>query len=128
MAAEIAGEDVVKNLERYTIWLYEEACKHASACGIIIADTKFEFGILNGEMILVDEALTPDSSRFWPKKAYKPGGAQKSFDKQYVRDYLEGLNWNKKPPAPKLPEEVVMETSRKYVEAYELITGEKLTQ
>jgi phosphoribosylaminoimidazole-succinocarboxamide synthase len=126
MASTIAGEQTVKELNRYTTWLYEEACKHAETAGIIIADTKFEFGTYDGRIILIDEALTPDSSRFWPKNSYKPGGPQKSFDKQYVRDYLETLNWDKKPPAPKLPEDVIAETSRKYIEAYERITGEIL--
>ena len=126
MASTIAGEQTVKELNRYKTWLYEEACKHAETAGIIIADTKFEFGTYDGRIILIDEALTPDSSRFWPKNSYKPGGPQKSFDKQYVRDYLETLNWDKKPPAPKLPEDVIAETSRKYIEAYERITGEIL--
>ncbi len=91
--------------------------------GIIIADTKFEFGLMNGELIFIDEALTPDSSRFWPKEIYQPGGAQPSFDKQFVRDYLESLDWNKKAPGPKLPEEVIQKTSLKYVSAYEILTG-----
>lgn len=125
--AEVVGKPVAEKLKSYTVRLYEEACRHAEPRGIIIADTKFEFGLIDGEMILVDEALTPDSSRFWPENKYRPGGPQKSFDKQYVRDYLEKLGWDKKPPAPKLPQEVVNRTSRKYLEAYELITERKLT-
>ena len=125
-AGKIVGSKTASDLEEYTIKLYEEACRHAESKGIIIADTKFEFGMLKGKMILIDEALTPDSSRFWPKDSYQPGRAQKSFDKQYVRDYLESINWDKKPPAPKLPKKIVEETSRKYMEAYERITGEKV--
>jgi phosphoribosylaminoimidazole-succinocarboxamide synthase len=95
--------------------------------GIIIADTKFEFGMdEEGKLILIDEALTPDSSRFWPADGYSPGGAQKSFDKQFVRDYLLSIRWEKKPPAPQLPEEVIQKTSEKYIEAYERLTGKKL--
>jgi phosphoribosylaminoimidazole-succinocarboxamide synthase len=94
--------------------------------GIIIADTKFEFGVKDGRVILVDEALTPDSSRFWPKDTYEPGRSQQSFDKQYLRDYLETLDWNKQPPAPDLPETVVARTSEKYIEAYGLLTGRKM--
>jgi phosphoribosylaminoimidazole-succinocarboxamide synthase len=125
-AGKIVGRKVADELEEYTTLLYEGACRHAESRGIIIADTKFEFGMLNDKMILIDEALTPDSSRFWPADSYKPGGPQKSFDKQYVRDYLESIKWDKKPPAPKLPNEIVEETSRKYLEAYERITGGKL--
>jgi len=125
VASVIVGKDSVEKLSKITVRLYEDACKHAEERGIIIADTKFEFGLIDEEIILIDEALTPDSSRFWPKREYKPGGPQKSFDKQYVRDYLESLNWDKKPPAPKLPEYVVKETSRKYLEAYELLTDKK---
>lgn len=125
-AAETTGDETIEKLSNYTIKLYEEACRHAEPRGIIIADTKFEFGIHNGKIILIDEALTPDSSRFWPRNEYQPGGPQKSFDKQYVRDYLETLDWDKKDPAPKLPPEIVKETSKKYLEAYELLTGEKL--
>jgi len=125
VAAAMVGRETVEKLNKVTVRLYEEACRHAEERGIIIADTKFEFGMLNEEIILIDEALTPDSSRFWPKKEYKPGGPQKSFDKQYVRDYLENLNWDKQPPAPRLPQDVVKETSRKYIEAYRLLTDEK---
>jgi phosphoribosylaminoimidazole-succinocarboxamide synthase len=94
--------------------------------GIIIADTKFEFGLLDDELILIDEILTPDSSRFWPADKYNPGQGQPSFDKQFVRDYLETLDWNKTPPAPALPPKVVAQTQEKYLEAYELLTGQKL--
>jgi len=125
-AAIIAGRKTAEALEKNTKKLYEAACKHAEPKGIIIADTKFEFGIRDGKLLLIDEALTPDSSRFWPKDSYAPGGPQKSFDKQYVRDYLEEIGWDKKPPAPPLPADVAAETSRKYLEAYERLTGEKL--
>lgn len=125
-AEKIAGKQTAGQLEEYSKRMYEEAAGYAETKGIIIADTKFEFGLLDGRMILIDEALTPDSSRFWPKDSYQPGGPQKSFDKQYVRDYLEKIGWDKKPPAPVLPEDVVEETSRKYMEAYERITGGKL--
>ncbi|MBU0762995.1 MAG: phosphoribosylaminoimidazolesuccinocarboxamide synthase [Candidatus Altiarchaeota archaeon] len=123
---EIVGEETAEKLRNTTIQLYEKADKHAESRGIIICDTKFEFGILNDEVILIDEALTPDSSRFWPKKTYRPGGPQKSYDKQYVRDYLLEIKWNKEPPAPQLPEKVIQETSKKYIEAYEQLTGKKL--
>src|SRR5207237_6380141 len=107
--------------------LYREASEYASGRGIIIADTKFEFGRdRNGQILLIDEALTPDSSRFWPTDIYQVGKSQVSFDKQFVRDYLESLNWNKQPPAPPLPEEVVWKTSAKYVEAYARLTGRDL--
>ena len=107
--------------------IYKWARAFARERGIIIADTKFEFGLLpNGEVILIDEVLTPDSSRFWPASEYEPGRSQSSFDKQFVRDYLETLNWNKTPPGPALPPEVVAKTSAKYLEAYERLTGKKL--
>jgi phosphoribosylaminoimidazole-succinocarboxamide synthase len=125
---ELVGEDLARELRDKSIALYEFAARKAEKNGIIIADTKFEFGLLQGnggELVVIDELLTPDSSRFWPAAEWKPGGAQKSFDKQYVRDYALSIGWNKEPPAPKLPEEVVEETSAKYVEAFERITGEK---
>ncbi|MDD5112290.1 MAG: phosphoribosylaminoimidazolesuccinocarboxamide synthase [Candidatus Altiarchaeota archaeon] len=125
-AAGIAGKETADALEKNTKMLYEAACRHAEPRGIIIADTKFEFGIRDGKLLLIDEALTPDSSRFWPKGTYSPGGPQKSFDKQYVRDYLERVKWDKKPPAPPLPADIAAETSRKYLEAYERITGVNL--
>ena len=103
--------------------IYKKGARRAEEKGIIIADTKFEFGLFNGELILIDEVLTPDSSRFWPKLSYRPGQSQKSFDKQYLRDYLETLDWDKKPPAPELPDEVIRITRSKYLEALNLLTG-----
>jgi phosphoribosylaminoimidazole-succinocarboxamide synthase len=99
----------------------------AESCGIIIADTKFEFGLIDGEIVLIDEILTPDSSRFWPKESYKPGQAQQSFDKQYVRDYLLSLTWDQRPPAPELPADVVAHTQRRYEEALSRLTGTDTT-
>ena len=130
---ELTPKDVVKQIgkalaaeiEETSIKIYEKASKKAEANGIIIADTKFEFGLCNRELTLIDEALTPDSSRFWPRDNYEVGKDQFSYDKQYVRDYLLGLGWNKQPPAPKLPEHIVLETSKKYIEAYERLTGRK---
>ena len=113
-------------LRDLTLTIYKRASEYARPRGIIIADTKFEFGIVNGEIILADEVLTPDSSRFWPAETYKPGGAQQSYDKQYVRDYLESIHWNKQPPAPELPAEVARGTSEKYRQAYQVITGREL--
>ena len=122
-AAAIVGENTLETLRELTLNLYERARIHADERGIIISDTKFEFGQLDGRIILIDEILTPDSSRFWPASSYEVGVSPLSFDKQYVRDYLETLDWDKTPPAPELPEEVVMNTRAKYVEAYELLTG-----
>jgi phosphoribosylaminoimidazole-succinocarboxamide synthase len=109
-----------------TLKIYERARAHAESRGIILADTKFEFGVKDGKLVWIDEALTPDSSRFWPKDSYKPGQSQPSFDKQFVRDYLEGLSWNKQPPAPELPADVVEKSREKYREAYARITGKDL--
>jgi len=106
--------------------IYNFAEKEARKKGIIIADTKLEFGISNEKIILIDELLTPDSSRFWPADSYKPGGSQKSFDKQFVRDFMTSIGWDKNPPAPEVPEDIVRETTKKYIEAYEKITGKKL--
>lgn len=117
------GEDLADRLRTMTLRIYSEAARYAETRSIIIADTKFEFGYVDGTLTLADEVLTPDSSRFWPKEQYRPGGAQPSFDKQYVRDYLESIHWNKQPPAPALPDEVAQKTSDKYREAYRLITG-----
>jgi phosphoribosylaminoimidazole-succinocarboxamide synthase len=117
------GEELAKNLETISVRLYREASEYAWQRGIIICDTKFEFGLREGKQILIDEILTPDSSRFWPRATYTPGKPQLSFDKQYVRDFLETLDWNKRPPAPPLPQDVVSATSEKYLEAYRLITG-----
>ena len=124
-AAKVVGEEVLIKLRELTLALYEKARKHAWERDIIISDTKFEFGLFDGKIILIDEILTPDSSRFWPASSYEPGTNPLSFDKQYVRDYLETLDWDKTPPAPELPEEVIMNTRAKYVEAYELLTGKK---
>ena len=119
------GKDVANEIEEICLKIYQQAAETAEANGIIIADTKMEFGFLNEELILIDELLTPDSSRLWSKDRYKVGADQFSFDKQYVRDYLEELKWNKKPPAPELPSDIVAETSKKYVEAYQRLTGRK---
>lgn len=124
-AAELLGKELAEKVREVSIALYSRARDIAEKKGIIIADTKFEFGIdeTSGELILIDEALTPDSSRFWPMDEYKPGGPQKSFDKQFVRDYLESLDWDKKPPAPSLPPDIVRKTSEKYKEALERLAG-----
>lgn len=124
--ARLVGTAQSKRLRNYSLSIYSKASQYAASRGIIIADTKFEFGLYNGETLLIDELLTPDSSRFWPAKEYSGGRTQKSFDKQFVRDYLEEIRWNKQPPAPSLPDWVVDSTSRKYVEAYELLTGQKI--
>ncbi len=122
----IIGKAAAEEIEEACLKIYEGASKNAEANGIIIADTKLEFGLLNDdELILIDELLTPDSSRFWPVERYRIGENQFSFDKQYVRDYLETLRWNKQPPAPALPEHIVLETSKKYIEAYERLTGRR---
>jgi phosphoribosylaminoimidazole-succinocarboxamide synthase len=126
--SEIVGEEATTRLRDTSLALYREAARYARARGIIIADTKFEFGLdREGEVILIDEALTPDSSRFWPADIYEPGHAQPSFDKQYVRDYLETLEWDKRPPAPPLPPEVAAATTDRYLEAYRLLTGQGLS-
>jgi phosphoribosylaminoimidazole-succinocarboxamide synthase len=123
-AAELIGVDRFAELERVSIELYRTAAEYAAARGIIIADTKFELGLDDeGQVVLGDEALTPDSSRFWPANEYKPGGSQPSFDKQFVRDYCETLGWDKTPPGPELPDEVVAGTRARYLEAFEQITG-----
>jgi phosphoribosylaminoimidazole-succinocarboxamide synthase len=124
---ELVGEDTANRLREISLQLYKEAREYARQRGIIIADTKFEFGLdSTGEIILIDEVLTPDSSRFWPAASYSPGNSQPSFDKQFVRDYLETLDWNKQPPAPPLPDEVANATTARYLEAYRLLTGETL--
>ena len=120
------GSDAATRLREFSLALYARAREVAGDRGIIIADTKFEFGLLNGQVILIDEVLTPDSSRFWPQEGYQPGRSQPSFDKQFVRDYLESTGWNKQPPPPPLPAEVVEVTSNKYREAYRLLTGSAL--
>ncbi|HET6891624.1 MAG TPA: phosphoribosylaminoimidazolesuccinocarboxamide synthase [Pyrinomonadaceae bacterium] len=124
---EILGDETTEFLRDISLRLYREAKDYALGRGIIIADTKFEFGRdKHGKIILVDEVLTPDSSRFWPQESYRPGKSQPSFDKQFVRDYLETLNWDKKPPAPAIPPEIAEATTARYLEAYKLITGRDL--
>jgi phosphoribosylaminoimidazole-succinocarboxamide synthase len=125
-AAEIVGKEYATRLRDLTIQIYNRAAEYTLPRGIILADVKFEFGIYNDEIILCDELITPDSSRFWPQAQYSPGGPQPSFDKQYVRDYLEEIHFDKKPPAPGLPPEVVKGTTEKYLEAYRLLTGKPL--
>jgi len=131
-AARLVGPGVLARVRDLTLRLYSEGAAYAESRGIIVADTKFEFGIIGGSrpseerIILIDEALTPDSSRFWPRDGYKPGGPQPSFDKQFVRDYLERIHWNKQPPVPSLPDDVVEKTREKYVEAYRRLTGREL--
>ena len=139
-AANLVGPKLMAKLKELTLALYAHGATHAESCGIIVADTKFEFGLIrqdrtptaghdldgNDEIVLIDEALTPDSSRFWPKNTYSPGVAQPSFDKQYVRDHLNQVNWNRRPPAPVLPDPVIAKTQEKYREAYHLLTGYKL--
>lgn len=122
-ACRIVDPQIVTQLRDLSIGLYQQAAEYARQRGVIIADTKFEWGLLDGKLILADEVLTPDSSRFWPADSYTPGRDQPSFDKQYLRNYLETLNWDKTPPGPQLPDDVVANTSRKYIEAYERITG-----
>ncbi len=124
---ELIGKDLSERLIKASFALFESASRHAEEVGIILCDTKFEFGLLDDNLILIDEVFTPDSSRFWPKDEYEPGKSQSSFDKQYVRDYLSDVGWNKEPPAPHLPEEVIRRTSEKYLEAYRLIVGQELT-
>src|SRR5437762_8827067 len=124
---EIVGRERTESLRDISLRLYQEASEYARGRGIIIADTKFEFGRdREGQMILIDEVLTPDSSRFWPVDSYEVGKSQASFDKQYVRDYLESIKWDKQPPCPELPNEIAQATTARYLEAYQLITGEKL--
>ncbi len=123
---ETVGKQTADELRRLSIGIYKKAAAYALGRGIIIADTKFEFGMHKDKIILIDEALTPDSSRFWPKDQYAPGRTQPSFDKQFVRDYLETLSWDKTPPGPELPREIIAKTSRKYLEAYRNLTGKEL--
>ena len=120
------GADIAKELRRLTLSIYEKASRHAESRGLILADTKFEFGRIGDEIVLADEVLTPDSSRFWEASAWKPGGAQPSFDKQFVRDYLESIHWNKQAPAPSLPDDVAKRTLDKYLEAFRRLTGRDL--
>jgi phosphoribosylaminoimidazole-succinocarboxamide synthase len=125
MAATI-GPELAERVKDISLNLYRRALAWAEPRGIIIADTKFEFGLAGGELLLIDEVLTPDSSRFWPQDDYRPGGPQKSYDKQYLRDYLESLGWNKQPPPPPLPPEVIANTRARYVQALKVLTGEEL--
>jgi len=122
----LVGAELSERLRDLTLEIYSRAAAYAETKGVIIADTKFEFGFVDGELVLGDEVLTPDSSRFWPAENYRPGGAQFSYDKQYVRDYLESIHWDKKPPAPPLPVEVAGKTSEKYRQAYQVLTGKEL--
>ena len=122
-AAEIAGHDVYAAARGFALEIYNRAAAMAAERGVIIADTKFEFGIIDGDVVLIDEVLTPDSSRFWPADEYSPGGSQPSFDKQYVRDWLDASGWDHSPPPPQLPDEVVAATRARYIEAYERLTG-----
>ena len=126
-AGRHVGTELVARLRELTLALYQFGAAQAESCGIILADTKYEFGHTDaGELILIDEVMTPDSSRYWPKDQYRPGGPQPSFDKQYVRDYLEQIRWNKQPPVPSLPDDVVMRTRDKYLEAFRRLTGKDL--
>ena len=130
-AGAIVGPTLIAELRELSLQVYSRGARHAENLGIIVADTKFEFGLADGmglgeRLLLIDEVLTPDSSRFWPADAYRPGGAQPSYDKQYVRDYLEQIGWNKQPPAPALPPDVVSKTRDKYVEAFRRLTGREL--
>jgi phosphoribosylaminoimidazole-succinocarboxamide synthase len=126
-ATELIGKDAAEAVRKTALLIYQWARDYARQRGIIIADTKFEFGVIDGKIILIDEALTPDSSRFWPADQYQPGRSQPSYDKQFLRDYLETLDWNKEPPAPQLPDEIIRKTADKYREAYRLLTGKELT-
>jgi phosphoribosylaminoimidazole-succinocarboxamide synthase len=130
-AGKLVGHDTIEKLRQLTLRLYSRGAAHAEHRGIIVADTKFEFGRLTqgphqGDIILIDEALTPDSSRFWPRDLYMPGGPQPSFDKQFVRDFLESIRWNKQPPVPTLPDDVIAKTREKYVQAFQLLSGLEL--
>jgi len=120
---KLCGKELAEQVRDVTIRIYSKARDYAETKGIIIADTKFEYGVFEGKLIIIDECLTPDSSRFWQKDLYKPGGAQPSFDKQFLRDYLETLDWGKTAPAPPLPDEIVRKTGEKYMEALVKLTG-----
>lgn len=125
-AAEVVGRDTLERVSTVSLEIYKTASEYALSRGIIIADTKFEFGFIGSDLCLIDEVLTPDSSRFWPVDSYEPGRPQQSFDKQFVRDYLESIKWDKKPPAPKLPEEIITKTRQRYLDAYRRLTGRDL--
>ena len=123
---DMVGADLARQLAEVSIAVYQFGKDYALDCGIILADTKMEFGLLDGKLILIDELLTPDSSRFWDAESYSPGKSQPSFDKQPVRDWLANQDWNREPPAPPLPDDVVAKTSERYLEAYNRLTGERL--
>ena len=123
---EILGDELAERVKKLSLDIYSRGRAHADQCGIIVADTKFEFGTVDEDLLLIDECLTPDSSRFWPKDQYAVGQSPPSFDKQFVRDYLETLDWDKSPPAPRLPKEVIEKSSAKYVEAFRRLTGSEL--
>jgi phosphoribosylaminoimidazole-succinocarboxamide synthase len=125
-AAGLIGAELAERVRAVSVDLYQRAAAYAEPRGVLLADTKFEFGLLHGELIWIDEALTPDSSRFWPAAQYQPGGPQSSFDKQFVRDYLERIRWPKTPPGPELPSDVVAATREKYLEAFRILTGRSL--
>jgi phosphoribosylaminoimidazole-succinocarboxamide synthase len=125
-ATSLLGKELAERVRNVSIQIYKTAAAYARPRGVILADTKFEFGMLHDELFWIDEALTPDSSRFWPAALYKPGGAQPSFDKQFVRDYLEGIQWSKTPPGPELPGDIVAATRAKYREAFRILTGREL--
>ena len=122
----IIGRDLTARVIQTSVALFESASERAEEVGLILCDTKFEFGLLGEKLILIDEVFTPDSSRFWPKDEYEPGRSQRSFDKQYVRDYLNEIGWNKQPPVPELPEAVIQKTSEKYLDVYRMIVGKDL--
>ncbi len=124
--ARLIGEDLANKVRELSLEIYKKAASYAEERGIIIADTKFEFGLLGDELLLIDEVLTPDSSRFWPREDYEPGRPQKSFDKQFLRDWLEEIGWDKRPPAPELPPDIVEKTRARYLEAYKRLTGKEL--
>jgi len=124
--AQILGDEIANRVKKLSLEIYSHGREHAAQKGIIVADTKFEFGIVDGELLLIDECLTPDSSRFWPKDEYVVGESPPSFDKQFVRDYLETLDWDKTPPAPRLPKDVIEKTSAKYLEAFRRLTGSEI--
>lgn len=125
-AKELVGEHVYEQVKRKSLELYDRAALYAQSKGILLADTKFEFGIKDGQVVWIDEALTPDSSRFWPALSYQAGSSQPSYDKQFVRDYLESINWDKRPPGPRLPDDVVLKTREKYLEVFFRLTGSHL--
>jgi phosphoribosylaminoimidazole-succinocarboxamide synthase len=124
--AKVLGDQIANRVKTLSLEIYSRGRDYAAQKGIIVADTKFEFGMVDGELLLIDECLTPDSSRFWPKDEYVVGQSPPSFDKQFVRDYLETLDWNKTPPAPRLPKDVIEKTSAKYLEAFRRLTGSEL--